>query len=133
MSSLDLGPPTEPLVLTPPAAVVEVTQQQAAAAVPVPAPRLTELQQRAGTFADELAALDFRSPEFTQKVASITSMGEQDMRAAATAANRMLDRPAAVLDKRGDDAQARVAGTLAGLRVKITELDPKRADLTGKS
>jgi uncharacterized protein YaaN involved in tellurite resistance len=130
VSSLDLGP-TEPLVLTPPAAVVEVTPAQAAGAVAVPAPKQTELQQRAAAFAEELAALDTRSPDFTRKVESITSMGEQDMRQAATSSNRMLDRPAAALGKGGGDAQTRVAKTLADLRITVTELDPGRADLTG--
>jgi uncharacterized protein YaaN involved in tellurite resistance len=47
----------------------------------------------------------------------------------------MLERPAAALNgakgRGGNDAQTRVAGTLADLRVTITELDPNRADLTG--
>ncbi len=131
MSSLDLGSAPEPLVLTPPTPVVEVSLEQAAGAVAVPAPKQTELQQRAAGFADELAALDTRSPEFTAKIASITSMGEKDMRAAATASSRMLERPAAAVSKSGGDAQARVAKTLADLRITVTELDPKRADLTG--
>jgi len=49
--------------------------------------------------------------------------------------SRMLERPAAALNgargRGGNDAQTRVAGTLADLRVTITELDPNRADLTG--
>src|SRR4051812_34072217 len=113
MSSLDLGPSPAPLILNPPAEVVAVTPEQAVGAVAVPAPKQTELQQRAAAFAGELAALDPRSPEFAQKVGSITSMGEQDMRAAATAANRMLERPAAAIGKGGGgDAQTRVAKTL---------------------
>jgi uncharacterized protein YaaN involved in tellurite resistance len=44
----------------------------------------------------------------------------------------MLDRPAAALGKKeGGDAQTRVASTLVDLRTTVTELDPKRADLTG--
>ncbi|GAA2701059.1 MULTISPECIES: toxic anion resistance protein [Actinoplanes] len=131
MSSLDLGPSPAPLVLAPPAAVVEVTPEQAVGAVVVPQAKQTELQQRATAFADELAALDPRSPEFTQKVGSITSMGQQDMQAAASSANRMLERPAAAIGKGGGDAQTRVAKTLADLRITVTDLDPKRADLTG--
>ncbi|WP_045748079.1 toxic anion resistance protein [Actinoplanes rectilineatus] len=131
MSSLDLGPTPEPLVLTPPGPVTEVTPVQAAGAVAVPATKQTELQQRAASFANELAGIDSKSPDFHRKVESITSMGEQDMRAAATASSRMLDRPAAALGKGGGDAQTRVAKTLADLRVTVTELDPKRADLTG--
>lgn len=144
MSELDLGaaaagdavrpaPAGGALVLTPPAAVTVVEPEQAVGAVPLPTARQQELRSRAGTFVDELAALDTRSPAFAQKIHSITTMGEQDMRAAASMSNRMLERPAAALGtgRSGGDAQTRVARTLTDLRITVTELDPKRADLTG--
>src|SRR5438128_11055100 len=116
MSELDLGSgptatggqqPTvsNALVLAPPAPVVVVEKEQAAAAVPVDAARQAELQARARGFATELASLDPKSPAFAQKVTSITVMGDQDMRAAASMSNRMLDRPAAALGKGAGDAQ----------------------------
>jgi uncharacterized protein YaaN involved in tellurite resistance len=150
MSELDLGSSTQPaaaatpapvtapgtgLVLVPPAPVPVVQDQEAAGAIPVDPSKQTELQQRAQAFAAELATIDHRSPEFSQKVATITAMGDKDMRASASVANRMLDRPAAVVKASkgggGGDAQTRVAGSLAELRQTITELDPNRADLTG--
>lgn len=148
MSELDLGSTATPgpapaapasgaLVLTPPAPVVVVEKEQAAGAVPVDSAKQVELRQKAEAFVSELVALDTRSPEFTQKVASITSMGEQDMRAAAAVSSRMLDRPAAAMGKAkggsvgSGDAQVRVATTIAQLRQTVTELDPHRADLTG--
>jgi len=95
----------------------------------------SELAQRAAAFANELAAMDHRAPEFSKKVESITSMGDKDLRASAAVSNRMLDRPAAVVKAGkgggGGDAQTRVAGTLNELRTTITDLDPNRADLTG--
>jgi uncharacterized protein YaaN involved in tellurite resistance len=138
MSELDLGgdAPQQALVLTPPAPVVVVEPQQAATAVPVQTEKQLELRRKAAAFVDELAAIDTNSPAFQQKVTSITSMGEQDMRAAAGMSNRMLERPAAALGRgrsRGatDDAQVKVANTLVDLRNTITDLDPNRADLTG--
>ncbi len=142
MSELDLGStPTAPatvpttstaLVLTPPAPVVVVDKQQAAGAVPLEPGKQLELQQKAKAFVAELAALDTKSPAFTQKVASITSMGDQDMRASAAVSSRMLDRPAAAMGKKGGgDAQTRVSNTLVDLRSTVTDLDPNRADLTG--
>jgi uncharacterized protein YaaN involved in tellurite resistance len=148
MSELDLGStPTAPatttaapatstaLVLAPPAPVVVIEKEQAAGAVPIDAAKQAELQARATAFVGELAALDTKSPAFTEKVNSITSMGAQDMRASAAVSNRMLDRPAAAMGKgkggQGGDAQTRVAGTLNELRATVTELDPNRADLTG--
>jgi uncharacterized protein YaaN involved in tellurite resistance len=120
------------LVLAPPAPVVVIEKEQAAGAVPIDPAKQTELQSRAVAFVNELASLDTKSPAFSEKVNSITSMGDQDMRASAAVSNRMLDRPAAALGKgKGGDAQTRVAGTLTELRQTVTELDPNRADLTG--
>lgn len=148
MSELDLGStptttaataaaPTTAggLVLSPPAPVQVVKQEEAAGAIPVDDAKKTELQQKAAAFANELAALDTRSPEFTKKVESITAMGDKDLRASANVSSRMLDRPAAVIRANkgggGGDAQTRVATTLVDLRQTVTELDPNRADLSG--
>jgi uncharacterized protein YaaN involved in tellurite resistance len=148
MSELDLGstatpaatpaaaaPPAGGLVLDPPAPVPVVQEAQAEGALPVPLEKKTELQQRAAAFADELASMDTRAPEFAKKVDTITSMGDKELRASANVSNRMLDRPAAVVKANkgggGGDAQTRVATTLNELRTTVTDLDPNRADLTG--
>jgi uncharacterized protein YaaN involved in tellurite resistance len=149
MSELDLGSTTPAtttaapapvstgtgLVLAPPAPVAVVEPEQAAGAIPVDLAKQTVLQAKAAAFAAELASMDTRSPEFTRKVDSITSMGDKDMRATAQVSSRMLDRPAAVLKASkgggGGDAQSRVANTLVDLRATVTELDPNRADLSG--
>jgi uncharacterized protein YaaN involved in tellurite resistance len=150
MSELDLGSttPTAPaattaaaptaaggLVLSPPAPVPAVPEEQAAGAIPVDDATKTALQQKAEAFANELAAIDVRSPEFTKKIDTITSMGDKDLRASANVSSRMLDRPAAVIKANkgggGADAQTRVANTLVDLRMTVTELDPNRADLGG--
>jgi uncharacterized protein YaaN involved in tellurite resistance len=147
MTELNLGSSATPaaapaaaapdaLVLTPPAPVVLIKDDQAIGAVPIAAEKQTELASTASAFVTELIAIDSKSPAFSQKVAQITSMGEQDMRAAASVSSRMLDRPATALGKgkggKGEgDAQTRVATTLGDLRTTVTDLDPKRADLTG--
>ena len=124
------------LVLTPPEPVQPVAEEQAAGAIPIDETKKSELAQRAQAFADELAAMDHRAPEFTQKIDTITTMGDKELRASAAVSNRMLDRPAAVVKAgRGGgsagDAQTRVANTLVDLRTTVTDLDPNRADLTG--
>jgi uncharacterized protein YaaN involved in tellurite resistance len=115
--------------------VAVVQEEQAAGAIPVDDAKKTELAAKAAAFANELASLDTRSPQFAQKVTAITSMGDKDMRAVASVSNRMLDRPAAVVKASkgggGGDAQTRVANTLVDLRATVTELDPNRADLSG--
>ncbi|HEV7192355.1 MAG TPA: toxic anion resistance protein [Jatrophihabitantaceae bacterium] len=150
MSELDLGStsttaaaapaataPGTGLVLAPPAPVELVEPEQAAGAIPVDPAKQAELTAKAAAFADELASLDTKSPEFTKKIESITGMGDKDMRATAQVSNRMLDRPAAAVRNSkggggGGDAQTRVATTLTELRSTVTELDPGRADLSGK-
>jgi uncharacterized protein YaaN involved in tellurite resistance len=123
------------LVLAPPAPVQVIKQEEAAGAIPIDDAKKSELAQKAAAFAAELASTDPRSPDFTKKVESITSMGDKDLRASASVSSRMLDRPAAVIKAGkgggGADAQTRVAGTLVELRQTVTELDPNRADLTG--
>ncbi|SHF53122.1 Uncharacterized conserved protein YaaN involved in tellurite resistance [Jatrophihabitans endophyticus] len=145
MSELDLGSTATPagtpaaapaggLVLAPPAPVQVVKDEQVAGAVPLEDAKKTELAQRASAFANELAGMDHRTPEFSQKLDTITSMGDKDLRASANVSNRMLDRPAAVIKAQqgaGGDAQTRVASTLNELRNVVTDLDPNRADLTG--
>jgi uncharacterized protein YaaN involved in tellurite resistance len=123
------------LVLAPPAPVQIVKQEQAAGAIPVDDAKKRELAQKAAAFANDLASIDARSPEFTKKVESSASMGAKDLRASANVSSRMLDRPAAVIKaskgRGGGDAQTRVATTLVELRQTVTELDPNRADLHG--
>lgn len=123
------------LVLDPPKPVPVVQAEQAVGAMPLDDAKKSELAVRAEAFANELAAMDPRSPEFTQKVDAIAAMGDKELRASASVSNRMLDRPAAVVQAgrggRNADAQTRVATTLAELRHTVTDLDPNRADLTG--
>jgi uncharacterized protein YaaN involved in tellurite resistance len=145
MSELDLSatsapatatPATAPaagaLVLAPPQPVVVVAPEAAAGAVPIDDAKQVELRSRATAFVSDLAAIDSRSPAFSEKIASITSMGDREMRSSAAVSNRMLERPAAAMGKGKDaDAQTRVSNTLIDLRQTVTELDPKRSDLTG--
>ena len=120
------------LVLAPPPQVQVVEKEQAIGAVPIDDATQTQLQARASQFVNGLATIDPKSPEFAQKVAQITTMGDTEMRAAAAMSNRMLDRPAAAMGKNNKgDATTRVSGTLTDLRRTITDLDPNRADLTG--
>ena len=119
------------LVLAPPTPVAVVVPEKAAGAVPIDADKQAELAARARQFIDGIADLDPRSPEFAQRIGQVTSMGEQEMRAAASMSNRMLERPAAASRGRGNDAQERVSDTLIELRHAVTELDPKRSDLSG--
>jgi uncharacterized protein YaaN involved in tellurite resistance len=143
MSELDLGSTSAPtaatgaapaagaLVLAPPQAVVVVAPDQAPSAVPIEDAKQAELHAKATAFVADLVSLDTKSPAFSEKVGSITALGEREMRASASVSNRMLERPAAAMGKGKVDAQTKVSNTLVDLRQTVTELDPNRADLTG--
>lgn len=125
--------PTD-LVLTPPAPVPVVKQEQAAGLVPVGAAEQTEIQAKAAAFIADLVSVDVRSPEFGQKITAITGMGQREITQSSQVSNRMLERPAAALEGAqglGSGAQAKVAGSLAELRHVVTDLDPGQSDLRG--
>lgn len=143
MSELEGNQPSAPpeapenagVVLTPPTAVPEIREDQAIGMVAVPQDKRAELQARAQSFVDELAALEPGSPEFTRKVVDITRLGEREIRSSADTANRMLERPSSSLAAArgrgaGSDPQTQVARALQDLRTTVTDLDPGRADLT---
>ncbi len=122
------------LVLAPPAAVPVVEEKQAEGMLPIEPSVHQQLQAKARAFVDDLMTVDPRSPEFGQKVASITTMGQREIAESSNVSNRMLERPAAALNGtqgKGPGAQAKVAGSLAELRNTITELDPGQSDLQG--
>lgn len=137
--STPLAPPavqttSTDLVLAPPAPVPVVEEKQAEGMLPVEPTVQQQLHAKAAAFVEDLMTVDVRSPEFGQKVASITTMGQREIAESSNVSNRMLDRPAAALNGtqgRGPGAQAKVAGSLAELRNTITELDPGQSDLQG--
>lgn len=137
--STPLAPPavqvtSTDLVLAPPAPVPVVEEKQAEGMLPVEPTVQQQLHAKAAAFVEDLMTVDVRSPEFGQKVASITTMGQREIAESSNVSNRMLDRPAAALNGtqgRGSGAQAKVAGSLAELRNTITELDPGQSDLQG--
>ncbi|WP_061293801.1 toxic anion resistance protein [Herbidospora cretacea] len=108
------------LVLTPPEPVPPVPVEQASRMMPVSEERDAELAGRARAFAAELAAIDPRSPGFTQKVADITAMGATEIGSSSQVSNRMLKRPLRA-------SEGPVAGDLVSLRRTIVDLDPKNA------
>ncbi|HEY0246927.1 MAG TPA: toxic anion resistance protein [Gryllotalpicola sp.] len=124
------------LVLTPPTPVPVVQPTQVGGMMPISETRAHELAARAADFLAGLAGIDARAPEFAQKVADVSAMGADDIRAAAAVSNRMLERPVAALEAargRGDEAdpQRKVAATLVELRLQIEDLDPSKQEQGG--
>jgi uncharacterized protein YaaN involved in tellurite resistance len=119
------------LVLTPPEPVAAVPAERAATLIPLAEATRAALAERATAYVDGLAKLDHRSPEFTKKIGDVAALGDSEVRTAASAANRMLNRSVAALagakDAAGDAgaAQQRVAAGLVELRRTVEDLDPK--------
>jgi len=107
------------LVLTPPEPVAVVTATKAAGLVPVDDAKRSELERRVDQFVDDLVAQDVDSPEFGKRVDAITSMGQKEIRDAASQSNRFLDRPVRAMDK-----DTGVGADLIQLRQTIEKLDP---------
>ncbi|HWU73962.1 MAG TPA: toxic anion resistance protein [Sphingomonas sp.] len=107
------------LVLTPPEPVAAVSATKAAGLVPVDDAKRSELERRVDQFVDDLVAQDVDSPEFGKRVDAITSMGQKEIREAASQSNRFLDRPVRAMDK-----DTGVGADLIQLRQTIEKLDP---------
>lgn len=123
-----------PLELEPPKPVSEVTvhvPEKVGGMILVDAEAQQKHAETAKSFLDDLLSTPLQSPEFQTKLAQLTNLGEGTMQQASTASNRMLKRPAAALAATGADPASRTGNSLAELRQIVTELDPKRHDLTG--
>jgi len=123
-------PGTEPtgdeLVLEPPAPVQTVTPEQAAASVRIDAATASKIQAAVTAYVDSLSELEAQSPQFEQKVASISRMGHEEIRRSAEASNRFLDRPTVALNQGPMTQGSQVSGALLSLRQQIEALDPSR-------
>jgi len=115
---------------------LEAAAPAAASGAPAPEPPAPSLKVDEATatriaaavdaYVDSLTKLDAQSPEFDKKVASISRMGNEEIRRSAEASSRFLDRPTAAL-KQGPMAQgSQVSQALLSLRQQVEELDPSR-------
>ncbi|MCM8557195.1 toxic anion resistance protein [Sphingomicrobium sediminis] len=110
---------TTKIKLDPPDALQPIATDQAAGLVPLKDEERTELDKKVTTFVDELAALDANSPEFGKKVDQLTAMGRKEIKEAAGASNRFLDRPVKAID-----SDTGIGADLTKLRQTVEELDP---------
>lgn len=121
------NPLGDELVLTPPEPVAVVPAEKASHLIPIDDTVRAELDKRAASYVDSVAAMDPRSPEFTTKISDIASLGDGEVRASANVTNRMLERSVSALaGAKGEaaDSQQRVAKNLLELRRTVEDLDP---------
>ncbi|MDQ3809717.1 MAG: toxic anion resistance protein [Chloroflexota bacterium] len=122
----DVESTADELVLEPPTAVPSVTLEQAARTIRLDDATAARITTAVNNYVESLTRLEAQSPEFTEKVASITRMGNDEIRRSAEASSRFLERPTAAL-KQGPMAQgSQVSGALLALREQVEALDPSR-------
>ncbi|MGK3205704.1 toxic anion resistance protein [Amycolatopsis sp. MEPSY49] len=114
--------------LTPPEPVTAIPAERAAGLITLSSETRSKVSTRASEFASRLEALDVRSPEFTDLLDELLTVGEADMRAAAGVAGTMLDRSL----RSAASPQDGVTTSLASLRRTVAELDPAKLPLTGR-
>ncbi|ROP66708.1 toxic anion resistance protein [Curtobacterium sp. PhB115] len=129
--------PTDPsedaLVLRPAESAEVVTPDDAPGMVPVDPSRQSQIAAQAREFVDEIAALDPRSPAFTEKVDGISTIAGSEITRSGGFSSRMLERSqtsVAGAKRTGDGAQVKVATTLGDLRSTVEDLTPNQADLS---
>ena len=122
----DVEPQADELVLEPPQAVSAVSPERAATTIKVDAATAARIEAAVDAFVSSLSSLEATSPAFDRKVASISRMGNEEIRRSAEASSRFLERPTAAL-KQGQLAQgSQVSGALVALREQVEALDPSR-------
>ena len=107
------------ITLTAPDPVPVVAPEKASGLVPLAEGQKSQLEEKAESFVNDLAALDPNSPEFGKMVDQLTVMGRKEIAEAAGQSNRFLDRPVRAMSK-----DTGVGADLAELRRTIEDLDP---------
>ena len=126
MAAIDLTEQDFIEPLTPPAPVAPVTPDKAQSMVKLEPETVTGLNTRVQEFVSAVLTLHPHSDEFKSKVANVHNLGSAEIRAAANASNRMLQRPTQSLKNGLFDDGAPIARTLTDLRKTVEDLDPSR-------
>src|SRR6266581_1625237 len=130
VDALPAGAATATLTLTPPGAVARVAPAQAAGAVELDPAQTAALDHMIARFLEAITSLDVHDEAFASKVRDIQKLGDEDVKASAAVANRLLDKPMAAMANGGVSEASEVSKSLLSLRRTVEELDPaKQGDL----
>ena len=112
--------------LAPPAPVAIVNPEQAGQAVKLDAATLAKLEQMVAGYLDAVTSLDPHAAEFASRANDIRTLGDEDVRAAASVSNRLLDRRGGAMAGTGSGEGAAIYQALISLRRTVEDLDPGR-------
>ncbi len=127
--SLELTPPeslSNPAPLAVPAPVAVVPQTEAEKVIKLDLAATKGLDDKVNEFVNTVLKNDVHSETFTQKINSIHTLGNAEMRASAAMSNRMLERPMKAMEAGLLDSKSEVARSLTDLRKTVEDLDPSR-------
>lgn len=117
------------LTLVPPQPVPVVTEADAGAMVQVDAATSSKIDAMVSDYMKSLASTDPHSQDFADRVNSIHSMGNDEIRQSANVSNRLLDKPVAAMQSGPFSKGATVSKSLVDLRHTVEDLDPSRQGL----
>ncbi len=130
MTNEPLEPPTIDLTLEPPEPVTVVDAGMASKMVPLDQAALPALDQMVNEYVESVVAPGATTPELTEKADAVRTMGDADIRAAATVSNRILDAPIRAMRKGGFGPGSEVSQTLLELRRQVEDLDPNKTSMS---
>lgn len=121
---------TPPETLTPPAPVAVIEPSSAESLVKLEPGKIEELDKKVEQFVGIILAEQVQSEAFKTKISGVHTLANEEIRAAAGIANRLLDQPVRAMNAGLFDEGSVISKGLIDLRNKIEELDPsKRGDL----
>ncbi|MFV0425479.1 MAG: toxic anion resistance protein [Beutenbergiaceae bacterium] len=121
------------LALSAPEPVAAVPATQAPAMAPKVDPEMVEaLSAKADSYLETLLAADTKSPEYSVQADSVRTMGDEDIRRAASVSNRLLATPVKEIKSGGLSESGTVGQSLVALRRMVEDLDPSEASIGRK-
>ncbi|MDD1648882.1 MAG: toxic anion resistance protein [Methylococcaceae bacterium] len=121
---------TPPETLTPPVPVAVVEPSTADSLVKLEPGKIEELDKKVEQFVSIILAEQVQSEAFKTRISGVHTLANEEIRAAANIANRLLEQPVRAMNSGLFDEGSAISKSLVDLRKKIEELDPsKRGDL----
>lgn len=122
-ATLELTPPE---TLSPPAAVAPIQKEEAAGMVKLAPAKFQELDAKVASFVDTILSEPVQSEAFKAKVSGVHALASEDIRAAASISNRLLDKPMRAVNSGLFDEGSNISKTLLELRTTVETLDPSK-------
>jgi uncharacterized protein YaaN involved in tellurite resistance len=122
-TAVELNPPE---LLAPPPPVALIEKDEAAGMVKLDDAKKADLDKKVNEFVETILREPVHSEAFKTKIAGAHTLANDEIRAAASVSNRLLDKPVRAMNSGLFDEGSAISKSLVDLRGKIEELDPAR-------